>query len=112
MGTTGQPGHRYETDSTTAHANRWPHTRTTDRSNFDDDHRSGNMQDLHRPCPPQMTIERLDSLHCQLRLQSNKASHERALRTRQEDPTTEARAAAQASLDAIIIAKQKSTPPK
>jgi hypothetical protein len=117
MGTTGQPGHRHGTDSTTAHANRWPHARTTDSSDFDDDHPSGNMQGLRRPRPPQTTTGRLSSsppgpAPPQLRLQSNQATHERAPRTRREDPTTKARAATQAPLDAIIVAKQKSTPPK
>lgn len=48
----------------------------------------------------------------QLRLHSNQATHGRAPRTRREDPTTKARAATQAPLDAILVAKQKSAPPK
>ena len=120
----GQAGHRHETQScstagqaTTAHANRWPHAQTTDGSDFDDEYHEGNMQDLRRPCSPQTTTECLSSsppglAPPQLRLQNNQATHGRAPRTRREDPTTKARAATKAPLEAIIVAKQKSTPPK
>ncbi|XBH57869.1 hypothetical protein VPH35_079403 [Triticum aestivum] len=73
------------------------------------------MRVLHRPCPPQTTIGRLSSSppgHAppQLRLQSNQATHRRAPRTRWEEATTEVHAATRASLDAIIVAKQKLAP--
>ena len=75
------------------------------------------MQDLCRSCPPQTTTGRLSSsppgpAPPQLRLQSNQATHGRAPRTRREDPTTEARAATKAPLDAITVAKQKLASPK
>lgn len=97
--------------------NRWPHAQTPDSSDFDDEHREGNMQDLRQPCPPQTTTECLSSsppglAPPQLRLQNNQATNSRAPRTRREDPTTKAQAATQAPLDAIIVAKQKSAPLK
>ena len=79
------------TKTMTAHANRRPHARTTDSSDSDDDHHKG----ICRTCADR-----------------SRRSNQRAPRTRREDPTTEARAATKAPLDAIIVAKQKSAPPR
>ncbi|KAI4999311.1 hypothetical protein ZWY2020_003900 [Hordeum vulgare] len=92
------------------HTREHPKTRTLTKSIT-----KGNMQDLRRPCPPQMTSERPSSSPSglappQLRLQSNQATHERPPQTRRKEPTTKVHATTRAPLNAIIVAKQKPTP--
>ena len=58
MGITGQPSHRHETESTTAHANRWPHAQATDSFDFDDE----KGREICRTCANRALRKRLPSV--------------------------------------------------